>query len=138
MDKKQKGQGLVEWMLVLPTIMVLVMGVANLFILFAVQAITHNSVAEGARVAQVWRQYDTPSCHEAVTAAVLRTNMFFDPARDVLEVSANCSTNNWERIPPADLITVRVIVNWEPFFFSTFWSPPKIIPIPAKLSVGHQ
>ncbi len=142
MNKKEKGQGMVEFALVLPITMLVILGVTVLFHLFAVLVTSHNAVSEGGRAAQVWRPDGTSNCSEVVTAAVTRITPFFDLAGDTIDTSANCSTNPWLRIPSGELVTVTVVVNWEPIFFSTLlkeeWEPPTTIPLTTMVSVRHE
>jgi len=142
MDKKEKGQGMVEFALVLPTMMLVVLGIAVLFHFFAVLVTAHNAVSEGGRAAQVWRPDGTSTCVDDVTAAVTRITPFFNSATDTITLSANCSTDLWARIPSGSLVDVTVVINWEPVFFSTLlkdeWDPPTTIPLTTTISVRHE
>lgn len=142
MDKKEKGQGLAEFALILPLIMFIILGITVLFQLYAVVVISHNAVSEGGRAAQVWRPDGTSTCVDVVAAAVARISPFFDPASDTITTSENCSTDPWARIPSGDLVDVTVVVNWEPIFFSTVlkdsWEPPTTIPLTTMVSVRHE
>lgn len=143
MDKKEKGQGLAEFALILPLIMFIILGVVALFHLFAVLVTTHNAVSEGGRAAQVWRPDGVTTCVDDVTAAITRITPFFNLASDTITISDNCSTAGlWGRIPSGDLVDVTVVVNWEPIFFSTVlkdsWEPPTTIPLTTMVSVRHE
>jgi Flp pilus assembly protein TadG len=142
MDKKEKGQGMTEFALVLPISMLVILGIAVLFHLFAVLVTSHNAVSEGGRAAQVWRPNGVTSCVDDVTAAITRITPFFDLASDMIITSENCSTDPWARIPSGNLVDVTVVVNWEPIFFSTLlkenWEPPTTIPLTTMVSVRHE
>jgi Flp pilus assembly protein TadG len=143
MNKKEKGQGMVEFALVLPVSMLVILGIVVLFQFFAVLVTSHNAVSEGGRTAQVWRPDGTSTCVDDVTAAVMRINPFFDPASDTVTVSENClNAGLWGRIPSGNLVDVTVVVNWEPIFFSTLlkdnWEPPTTLPLTTMVSVRHE
>ena len=143
MDKKEKGQGLAEFALILPLIMFIILGITVLFHLYAVVVISHNAVSEGGRAAQVWRPDGTSTCVDAVAAAVARISPFFDPTSDTIIVSDNCSsTDPWARIPSGNLVDITVVINWEPIFFSTVlkdsWEPPTTRPLTTTVSVRHE
>lgn len=142
MNKKEKGQGMVEFALVLPIILLVILGITVLFHLFAVVVTTHNAVSEGGRAAQVWRPDGDSTCVDDVTAAVTRITPFFNSTTDTITTSANCSTDLWARIPSGALVDVAVVINWEPIFFSTFlkdkWEPPTVIPLTTTVSVRHE
>ncbi len=142
MDKKEKGQGLAEFALIIPLIMFIILGITALFHLYAVVVTSHNAVSEGGRAAQVWRPDGITTCVDDVTMAVTRITPFFDLTGDTITISENCSIDVWARIPSGDLVTVPVVVNWEPIFFSTVlkdsWEPPTTIPLTTTLSVRHE
>ena len=143
MNKKEKGQGMVEFAMVLPISMLVILGITVLFHLFAVLVTSHNAVSEGGRAAQVWRPDGSSTCVEEVTAAITRITPFFDLISDTITISDNCATAGlWGRIPSGDLVDVTVVVNWEPIFFSTLlkenWEPPTTIPLTTMVSVRHE
>jgi Flp pilus assembly protein TadG len=142
MDKKEKGQGLVEFVIILPIIMFIILGIVVLFQFFAVLVTTHNAVSEGGRAAQVWRPDGSSTCIDDVTAAVTRITPFFDLVSDAITISENCSADPWARIPSGNLVDIAVIVNWEPIFFSTVlkdsWEPPATLALTTTVSVRHE
>ena len=142
MNKKEKGQGMVEFALVLPLILLLVIGIAALFVTFAVLVTVHNAASEGGREAQVWRPDGTSTCASAVMEGVVRITPFFDPDRDILVVSENCSNDPWARIPSGNKVFVGIVINWELPFFSTLfkdeWDPPILVPLPGAVNVRHE
>ena len=142
MNKKEKGQGMVEFALVLPVMMLVVLGITVLFHFFAVLVTAHNAVSEGGRAAQVWRPDGAATCVDDVTAAVTRITPFYNSTTDTITLSPNCSTDLWARIPSGNLVDVTVVMNWEPIFFSTFlkdkWEPPTVIPLTATVRVRHE
>jgi len=144
MKKKEKGQSMVEFALVFPIMLLVVTGITFLFYLFGVLVTTHNAVSEGGRAALVWRPDGdgVSTCIGDVTDAIERITPFFDPARDVIAVSANCSADPWARIPSGNNVYVGLVIYWEPTFYSTLfkdeWDPPMIIPLPASVEVVHQ
>ncbi len=141
-----QGQGLAEFALILPIALFVILGVTVLFHLFAVLVTTHNAASEGGRVAQVWRPNPTSACRDEVVAAVQRTTPFLDASRgDEVQISAPCWTDPPDPslpIPSGTLITVRVLVNWQPVFFATLfkdsWEPPTTIPLVAEIQVRHE
>lgn len=142
MKKKEKGQGMVEFALVLPIMLFIATGIAALFYLFGVAMTAHNAISEAGRAAQVWRPDGVSTCVGNVTAAVERITPFFDLATDTITFSENCSTDPWARIPSGNLVELTIVINWEPIFYSTIgkdeWDPPTIIPITTELKVRHE
>ena len=142
MKEKNEGQGMVEFALILPLILLLIIGIANLFYLFAVVDTLHDAVSEGGREAQVWRPGGGTFCVGRVTEGVIRISPFFDPDRDTVVVSENCTIDPFARIPSGNEVYVGVIIYWEPFFFSTLfkdqWSPPITIPLATDILVRHE
>jgi Flp pilus assembly protein TadG len=142
--KKKTGQGMVEFALVLPVILILFLGIAILFHLFAVVVTTHNAVSEGGRTAQVWNINHGVYCQDAVEAAIYRTTPFNVTSiviRDDAGNPSKCDTNNTP-ISYGELIEVEVTVTWEPLFLSTLltdvWSAPNQIPLTTSVKVRHE
>lgn len=142
MKKGSKGQGMVEFGLILPLILLVILGMVVFAHLFAVFETVQNAASEGGRVASVWRPDEVTTCASVVQAAVERTTPFFNPATDVVTTSANCSSDPWARIPSGTLIDVAVTVRWEPIFFGTlgqdYWEPPRTLPLNAEITVRHE
>lgn len=137
---ENEGQGLTEFALVLPIALFIILAVAVLFHFFAVLVTTHNAASEGGRVAQVWRAGEGTVCAQEVLDAVERTSPFFDSSEDHVDL-VNCTFGS-APIPSGTLITVKVVVNWEPMFFATLfkgaWEPPTSIALPAEVKVRHE
>jgi len=121
MKKKEKGQGMTEFALVLPFLMLLLLVIVIAGDAFRRVEALENAASEGGRAAQVWRPDGTTTCYQMAAAAARRIT----PLDVVVETSANCSaTNVWARIPSGTLITVTVSHTFEPIFVSTLLKPP--------------
>jgi Flp pilus assembly protein TadG len=140
-SSSKKAQSLAEFAISLPVILLVLLGIAVLFHLFAVLVTTHNAASEGGRAAQVWQVDGTTSCESVATEAIKRTTPFFKDGVDQI-ILTNCSGSLVDRIPAGTLIGVKVIVNWQPLFFSTllksYWDPPATIPLTAEVKVRHE
>lgn len=143
MKKCEKGQGLVEFVIIFPLIALVIVGVVALFQGLAVLVTTEDAAREGARVASVWRVDGATTCEGAVNEAVQRTSPWFVPANgDTVTVSPNCTNGVWDRVASGTLITVTVDVNWEPLFFSSLgqdvWEPPTTVALSSSVIVRHE
>ena len=141
--QSEKGQGLVEFALIFPLIALVIVGVVALFQGFAVLVTIQNAASEGGRAGSVWRPDGATTCVGVVNEAVQRTTPWFVPANgDTVAVSSSCPNGVWDRVPSGTLITVTVVVNWEPLFFSTLgqdeWEPPTTLPLSSSVVVRHE
>ncbi|MGD8815053.1 MAG: pilus assembly protein, partial [Anaerolineales bacterium] len=116
-DKTKRGQGMVEFALTLPVILVLFLGIAILFHLFAVIVTMHNAASEGGRRAQVWSVSDGVPCVDAVEEAITRTTPFDIATIQINDAEGKCASNT--PFGYGELIEIALTVNWEPLFVST-------------------
>ncbi|MGB6839261.1 MAG: TadE/TadG family type IV pilus assembly protein [Microgenomates group bacterium] len=139
MKSKEKGQGLVEFALVIPVLAMLLLIMAIVGDNFRRVEALENAASEGGRAAQVYRPDGVTTCFQRVESAVQRIT----PIDVTVETSANCSaTNVWARIPSGDHITVRVSHTWQEIFTSTFLlgpgEPPKVRTYTAEVIDRHE
>ena len=131
---------MVEFSLVLPVILVLFLGIAILFHLFAVMVTTHNAVSEAGRTAQVWNVNDGVACVDAIQEAVYRTTPFNVVSIQINDAGGKCASN--APFAYGELIEVIVTVEWEPLFVSSLltdvWSAPNQIPLTTTIKVRHE
>ncbi|NIT04453.1 hypothetical protein GTO10_06160 [Candidatus Saccharibacteria bacterium] len=121
MKKKEKGQGMTEFALVLPFLAMLLLGIAIFGDAFRRVEALENAASEGGRAAQVWRPDGVTTCFQVVEAAARRIT----PLEVTVTTSANCSaTDGWARIPSGTLITVTVSHTFKPIFVSTLLKGP--------------
>jgi len=138
--KHERGQGLVEFALVLPIlcgVMLMTVVVGDIF--RRIQNI-ENAASEGGRAAQVWRPDGITTCLSAATEAAQRIT----PLDVDVIVSSNCGNWLWTRIPSGTLITVEVTHTFEPIFFSTILvgrdigDPPYVFSYTALVEDCHE
>jgi hypothetical protein len=131
---------MVEFALTLPVILVLFLGIAILFHLFAVIVTMHNAVSEGGRRAQVWSVTDGVPCIDAVHEAINRTTPFDVATIYITDAEGKCASDT--PFAYGELIEISVTVNWEPLFVSTLltdvWAVPNQIPLSTSIKVRHE
>ncbi len=118
MSKKPKGQGLVEFALILPTVLLLGMGLVALGLGVNYKGAADDAAKAGARAASTWRISDGISCLNAVQNAAGSASIYSVE----IEVSANCAGN----LPMArgEQVFVRTSFHYRPIFFDTVGNPP--------------
>lgn len=137
MNKKEKGQSMMEFALVLGVLV----GVIGLLVfvgdVFRRIETLENAASEGGRAAQVWRPGTGSTCIAVVEEAVERITPL------AVNVAAeNCPTNTTDRITSGSNITVTVTHSWEPIFFGTLFldinDPPKAITYTTSVVDRHE
>lgn len=116
----QRGQSLVEFALLVPVMMLIVLGIAAFGVAFFTKESLENAASEGGRAASIWRPDGAAAtnCLQLVLEAVDRATFLVNP---VVTVSDNCTDNPWQRIPSGELLTVGLEHDHELFFFGTFY-----------------
>jgi Flp pilus assembly protein TadG len=138
MNKRQKGQSMMEFALVLGVLV----GVIGLLVfvgdVFRRIEVLENAASEGGRAAQVWRPGTGKTCVQAVTDAV----KLITPLDVTVQTSSNCPNNTTDRIGSGDTVKVTVIHTWEPIFFGTLFldikDPPHTITYKAEVTDRHE
>lgn len=155
-----EGQSVVEFALVLPLSLVIILAIVVFGIAFARMEAVENGAAEGGRAAQRWTIGGSMTCQQAVRNAVERTTPFsvtpglFDeatnecsappgPVTDTLVcVSAVCPADTSTRVATGELITVHVVHDYVPVFFGTLfrdmWAPPNSFELHSEVTVMHE
>lgn len=122
-----------EFALILPIMLLVILGIADVGPIFPYWVAGQNAASEGARAAAVWRPNFTGSysCEQAVRDAI----NFSTPFDYTIEMSANCAGNFTQPIPRNEEVWVRTTMEYEPPFWGTFLNPP----VPRTLTIsGHQ
>lgn len=137
-SQQSRGQSLVEFALVLPISLLVVLGIVVFGLSFARLEAVENAASEGARAAQRWTP-GGPTCRDAVLDAIARSTPFstsVDPAK-----LGPCDASS-TRITSGTVITVQVSHQYSPLFFGTLfhdmWSPPTSLDLTAEVSVLHE
>jgi len=139
--KDQRGQGMVEFALVLPVLCGIILMLVVIGDVFRRIESIENAASEGGRAAQVWRPDGIKTCLDVAQAAANAITPF-----DIqVIVSDNCSASGlWDRVPSGSLITVRVTHEFEPIFFSTLLlgrnegDPPYVLSYSAQVEDRHE
>lgn len=136
MKKKEKGQGLVEFLLVIPTLLLLVCLVVDASYIMWVRVSVQNGASEGGRAAQVWRPNTAgTTCLGEVQAAVARTTHF----PHSVTVSTDCAdAGPYDRIPRETLIEVKIVNVHTPVLSMIFFRSPLWIPLESTVKVSHE
>ena len=139
MESREKGQGLVEFALVISLLLFMFLYIVIVGDNFRRVIALENAASEGGRAAQVYRPDGATTCFQRVESAVQRIT----PVDVTVETSANCSAIDvWARIPSGDHITVRVSHTWEEIFKSTFLlepgEPPRTMTYSAEVIDTHE
>jgi Flp pilus assembly protein TadG len=133
-----KGQGLVEFALVLPISLLVVMGIVVFGLAFARLEAVENAASEGARAAQRWMPGGSETCLEAVDSAIARST----PFSTVNAVTGACPADTVTRVASGSVITIQVTHSYSPVFFGTLfrdmWEPPSAFNLAAEVSVLHE
>ena len=121
-SEKEKGQGTVEFAIVIPFLLLMLLGIVTLGQVFPFWVAAQNAAAEGARAAAVWRPRvdGTYSCQQAVNDAITGSTPFVY----TIEMSANCEGNSTQPIPKNQELWVRTTLTYEPVFWGTLFNPP--------------
>lgn len=135
--KSEKGQALVEFLLILPVLLALVALIVDVAFLVWVRVSVQNGASEGGRAAQVWRQnVDGVSCVEYVEQAVYRVAYLWEPNVTTNDV---CTTDPLDRIAGNEIIEVNVVAEHTPILSYVFFTEdPLWLPIPASVKVRHE
>ena len=124
MKKKRKGQGLVEFALIIPIFMVVIMGVFDLFPLLGNLYAAKQMSARGARAASVWKYDDSQTCINDVNEAV--GDPWLWSAEWQLEMIGDCDdTGSLRAALTGDPMTVKIEVTYTPLILGGFGWPPK-------------
>lgn len=138
--KGERGQSLVEFAIILPILcgmMLMIVAVGDIF--RRIESI-ENAASEGGRAAQVWRPDGVTTCLEAAISGAERIT----PLDIDVNVSANCGSDLWTRVPSGTIITVEVTHTFEPIFFSTLLigrdigDPPYVLTYAALVEDRHE
>lgn len=134
----RSGQSLVEFALVLPLSLLVILGIVVFGLAFARMESVENAASEGARAAQRWVPGGTVTCVEAVANAVDRST----PFSTVNTVTGACPNDTTTRVSSGELITVEISHSYEPIFFGTLfrdmWEPPASLDLRAEVTVMHE
>lgn len=134
--KSQKGQGLVEFLLVIPTLLGLILLIVDGGFLFWVRVSSQNAAAEVGRAVQVWGpNVQGVTCLQDALAAADRVTTF----DYTLQLSDNCAlAGSLTRIPARAPINVKLIVDWTPVMSMIFFRTPPVIHLPVDITVEHE
>lgn len=139
MKKKEKGQGLVEFILVMPALLMLIALVIDASYIMWVRVSIQNGASEGGRAAQVWRPNNAgTTCLGEVQAAVARTTHFAHSVTVSTDGVDCVDAAPLDRIPRRTLIEVKVVNEHTPLLSMIFFSPPLWIPLESTLEVSHE
>ena len=132
----QKGQGMIEFLLVIPALVGLVLLVVDGAYLMWVLVSSRNAVAEGGRAAQVWEpNIQGVTCLQDTVAAIDRVSTF----PYTLELSDNCRlAGSLDRIGFGEPIHLKVVVDHTPIMSMPFFRTPPVIHLPAEIIVNHE
>lgn len=135
MKKKENGQGMVEFSLVLPLFLaMLLLIVAAGHLLWTASAL-HDGVKEAGRAVQVWRPDGSSTCKSVAEAAVARVATVDQVLR-----SPNCTDDPLIKVSSGELVTIRASLEYQPVFFSTLGNPttPWSFPLEAEVTMRHE
>ncbi len=137
-QRTRSGQSLVEFALVLPLSLLVILGIVVFGMAFARMESVENAASEGARAAQRWVPAGTETCVEAVDNAVARST----PFSTVNTVTGACPDDTSTRVSSGELITVEISHSYQPVFFGTLfrdmWEPPATLDLQAEVTVMHE
>src|SRR3990167_4528748 len=123
MNRKQNGQGLVEFALTLVILIVIVAGMIDagplVFNLYAAKQMS----ARGARAASIYRPDGIRTCYGDAVDAI--GNPWLMSAKWSVAVSDNCNGNPFSTIPTGQNVAVQITVDYTPLFWGGFGWPPK-------------
>lgn len=117
---RQDGQGLVEFALVLPILLLLLLGIVQFGLLFGTQLNIENASREGARLASVLGQTET-SGNPEITARVHQAAGGLDTSKMVITITPSSPSSRLVGTP----ITVTVV-----------YSSPVFIPVVSDMVAG--
>jgi len=121
--KKRSGQGLVEFALILPILIGVVIGFIDLTPLAVNLFIAHGASGRAARAAAVWYPDGFSTCQLDATNAIGSLGLIH--ADYDLEIDPGCDNNALATNPTGESMYVTITVHYQPLFFSTFgWPPP--------------
>jgi Flp pilus assembly protein TadG len=133
--RKEKGQSMVEFMLVLPISLLVLWGIVAFGLGFAYLESVENAAAEGGRAAQRWNVNSVDaSCVDAVNNAIGRAT----PWNVTTTVSASCPSSPGVRISPNTEIVVTVVYDYQPYFFGTLFNGNWTVSLTASVAVVHE
>jgi Flp pilus assembly protein TadG len=119
MNKKWQGQGLVEFGLSVPLIILLVFGVFTTFTLATNLFMAKQMSARGARAASVFLADGSRTCLGDVADAIGDPGLA--SASWTHSVSANCDGNPFATFSPGEPVTVTIDVDYTPFWGQGSW-----------------
>lgn len=123
MNRKERGQNLVEFMLILPILIIVIAGMIDLgplvFDLFAAKQMS----ARGARAGSVYLTDGIRNCYSDAKNAIGDPHLI--SADWDSEISANCDSNPLDTHAMGEPITVKINVDYTPLFLGSFGYPPK-------------
>ncbi len=117
--KKQAGQGMVEFALVIVGFMMIVMGLIDLGpVLFDLSTAKQMS-ARGARAASIYIPDGNRQCRTDVENAVGNPGLLMSTWS--LSVSGNCNNDPYTAIAPGEAVLVTVDLTYVPMFWDATW-----------------
>lgn len=120
--KRQRGQGMVEFALILIVLIIIVAGMIDVAPLMANWFVAKSLSAKGARAAAVYYPDGSRTCYNDVMNS-LGSPIFIHASWSV-EIDPDC-TNSPASVNPSGLpMYVTVSVNYEPLFWGGFGYPP--------------
>ncbi len=118
-----RGQGLVEFAMIIMLLIGTVAAVVDVFPLVGDWFVAKEMSARGARAASIYLPDGTRTCFNDVTNAIGNPSLPF--ADWTVSISGNCTDNPFATIPPRALVSVTVDVDYHPPFWGGFGYPPK-------------
>lgn len=123
MKNNEKAQGLVEFSLIIPVLIGVVLAMIDMAPLIANYFIAQGVAARGTRAAAVWYPDGTSNCRLDV-ANSLGSPGFLNAKWDV-EIDPDCSDSAYDSNPTGQPMYVTISVDYQPLFSGTFgWPPP--------------
>jgi Flp pilus assembly protein TadG len=117
--RKQRGQGMVEFAMVIVVFMVIVTGLIDLGpVLFDLYTAKQMS-ARGARAASIYIPDGSRQCRTDVENAVGDPGLLMSTWS--LSVSNNCSYDPYTAIAPGEAVLVTVDLTYVPMFWDATW-----------------
>lgn len=137
-ERRRTGQSVVEFALVLPLSLLVILAIVIFGMAFARIESVENAASEGARAAQRWVPGGSETCIQAVDNAIARST----PFTTVNTVTGSCPDDKTTRVSTGEVITVTVSHSYTPIFFGTLfrdmWAPPSSFNLQAEVSVMHE